>query len=221
MLGGGIYWDKTFGGKNTCENGPIAICFLWAHQLTGEADYLEWGKKIYDWTNETLKDDDLYCDSIGLDGGKNTWKADYNQGTPLYASCLLYEITKDEAYLDQAKKTATKALGLAFSAKGSARNPVIEINNNPIFKSWCVGWLMRGFEQYVKISGKAGSYFKFMEEVLDKTLEKKDSKGYYDPYFCSSGWDSESRTDVLQPCGVASVIAICARYEIEVAPNVK
>lgn len=218
QLGGGIYWDKSFSGKNTCENGPIAICYLWAYLLTQKEEYLQKGKQVYDWTYATLCENGLYCDSIGLNGNKNTWKADYNQGTPLYAACLLYLITEDKDYLDQAKKTATQALGLAFSAKGRGDKLTVSMNNNPIYKSWCVGWLMRGFEMYVTVSGKAGNYFVFMEKVLDATLEQPMDNGYYDPYFLSKGWDSESRTDIVQPCGVASVIAACARYELVLLP---
>lgn len=217
-LGGGIYWSKDFGGKNTCENGPIAICYLLAYQLTKNQDYLDKGKAVYDWTYATLCENGLYCDSISLDGSKNTWKADYNQGTPLYAACLLYQITGDQTYLTQAKKTAQQALGLAFTAKGRGDNLTVTINNNPIYKGWCVGWLMRGFEQYVLVSGQPGNYFTFMEKVLDATLAKPAANGFYDPYFLSKGWDSESRTDIVQPCGVASVIAACARYELGILP---
>lgn len=219
-LGGGIHWDKSYSGKNTCANGPISICYLWAYQLTGKEEYLEWGKKIFDWMQETLCENGLYCDGIGMDGGKNPWKADYNQGTPMYAASLLYAITGDETYLDYAKKTATAAISLAFVNKGNRKNLDIYMNGNPIYKSWCVAWLMRGFAMYVKVSGSSGLYFTYMEQVLDKNVSTKDENGYYDPYFMTGDWKSESVTDVLQPSGVASVMAICALYERDIAPYV-
>lgn len=216
-LGGGIYWNAEFKGKNTCENGPIAICFLWAYQLTEKADYLEWGTKIYTWMYNTLRDGDLYNDSKNLENEINYWKSDYNQGTPIYAACLLYEITGEEDYLNHAKTTATAALGLAF--KGSGKR--VTMNGNPIYKCWCVGWLLRGFEKYIELSQKKGAFFTYMETVLDNTIAKPLATGYYDPYFLTGDWSDQSITDVLQPAGMASVIAICARYEMEILPNLK
>jgi predicted alpha-1,6-mannanase (GH76 family) len=219
-LGGGIYWDKSYSGKNTCADGPIAICYLWAYQLTQEEDYLTKGTQIYIWMKETLRDSNyLYKDALGLDGGENSWKADYNQGTPIYAACLLYEITGDESYLKDAKQTAQAALGLAFTSSGRGTNQTVKMNGNPIYKSWCVGWLMRGFMRYVQDSKKAGSYFSYMETVLDKVIAAVDSDGYYDPYFLTGDWGSESVTDVLQPSGVATVMMLCAYYDVYIAPS--
>ena len=221
-LGGGVYWDKRYNSKNSCADGPVAICFLTAYQITKNEDYLNTAKDIVTWLNATLRDSDgLYSDNINLAGEINGWKADYNQGTPLYALCLLYEITGDKSCYDLAKTTAEAALTNGFRIYGK-NGAKASKNGNPIYKSWCVGWLMRGFYQYVKMTGEAGKYFFAMEYVLDnKTLPNKDENGYYDPYFGSNDWQSESKTDVLQPCGVASVMAQCALYDIYLAPYVK
>lgn len=219
-LGGGIYWDKSFSSKNTCSDGPVAIAYLWAHKITGNSDYLEKGKRLVSWMNDNLRDTDgLYWDNINTDGEINKWKADYNQGTPLYALSLLYEITNEEEYKTLADQTAKSALGLAFTVRGSGENKTVKMNGNPIYKSWCVGWLMRGFEQYISIRKDEGKYFEYMEKVLDDTLETKNAKGYYDPYFCSGDWTSESTTEVLQPCGVASVLSLCAYHDVYVSPQ--
>ena len=220
VLGGGIYWDKSFGGKHTCANGPIAVCYLWAYQLTENEDYFDKGKMIYDWMTKVglRASDGLYSDSVNKNKQFNNWKADYNQGTPLYAACLLYEITGEQKYLNNANQTAKAALSLAFNNKGTRTKPNVSMNGNPIYKSWCVGWLMRGFREYVRITGKAGSYFEYMELVLDKELGTKDAKGMYDPYFLTKDWGGESKTDVLQPSGVSCVFLICAYYDIFTAP---
>ncbi|MBO4356085.1 MAG: hypothetical protein J5850_04450 [Clostridia bacterium] len=219
VLGGGIYWDKSFGGKNTCANGPISVCYLWAYQLTENEDYFDKGKQIYDWMTKVglRASDGLYNDSVSKDKSFNTWKADYNQGTPLYAACLLYEITGEQKYLTHAEKTAKASLNLAFSSKGG-KNPTVSMNGNPIYKAWCVGWLMRGFREYVRITGKAGNYFNYMELVLDKELTTKNNKGLYDPYFLTGDWGGESKTDVLQPSGVCCVFLLCAYYDVFTKP---
>lgn len=212
QLGGGIYWDKDYGGKNTCANGPVAIAFLWAYQLTQKEEYLEKGRMIYDWTREVLLDkgNNLYSDSISLDGKMNTWKAAYNQGTMIYAGAQLYEITGDETYLTQARATNEATIGLMFSGRGS----YVSMNGNPIYKSWCIGWLARGFMKFYSVDPeKDTTAMTNLETVLKKTLKSKNKKGYYDPYFASGGWADESTTDVLQPCGVASVFCLATYYD--------
>ncbi len=212
VLGGGIYWDKSYGGKHTCSNGPVAISFLWAYQLTKKEEYLEKGKQVYEWTREKLlASDNLYIDNMGKDGGTNNWKAAYNQGTPIYAGALLYEITGEERYLEEARATVKASLGLMFTGRGSATR----MNGNPIYKSWCIGWLVRGYLKFYEVDpDKDGEPMEKLEAVLKKNLKTKNKKGYYDPYFQSGDWKSESTTDVLQPCGIASVLCLSTYYDL-------
>ena len=223
ILGGGIYWDKSFSCKNTCADGPVAICFLEAYKITKNEKYLQTGRELVEWMNETLRENGLYSDNISVSGEINGWKADYNQGTPLYALCLLYEITGEKEWKALADETAEAALNNSFRIimKEDAMKIAYK-EGNPIYKSWCVGWLMRGFTEYVKMSGEKGLYFAAMENVLDRNmLDKKRDNGYYDPYFGSKGHASENETEVLQPSGVASVFAICGYYDVYIAPYLK
>lgn len=213
-LGGGIYWDKTFGSKNTCANGPVAIAFLLAYKYTNVEEYLEIGRSLYDWLNEKLLDGSLYSDNINKKGEINAWKAAYNQATPITAACLLYEITGESKYLTRANKTQSAATTLCFNIKGKGESYSASMNGNPIYKSWCIGWLMRGYYAYAECSGKQIRGFDAMEFVLKKNETTKTDTGYYDPYFSSGDWKGESTTEVLQPCGVASTYLICARYDL-------
>ena len=52
-----------------------------------------------------------------------------------------------------------------------------------------------------------------MAVVLKRTLKTQNKKGYYDPYFCTGDWGGESTTDVLQPCGVASVLLLTTYFQ--------
>ena len=212
VLGGGIYWDKSYGGKNTCSNGPTAIAFLWAHQMTNNPDYLEKGKMIYDWTRETLMDksSNLYSDNVNVEGKYEHWKSAYNQGTMIYAGAQLYEITGDETYLNQARATTNASVTLMFKGRGSA----VMMQGNPIYKSWCVGWLVRGYIKFYTIDPKKNdTALTNMATVLKKNLKTKNKKGYYDPYFQTGDWSGESTTDVLQPCGMSSVMSLITYYE--------
>lgn len=216
-LGGGLYWDKSFSCKNTCADGPASIAYLWAYKITGNENYLNRAKELVSWLNSKLRDNDgLYFDNMGTDGGVNTWKAYYNQGTPLYALCLLYEITGEEQYKNLADQTAQAILNYSFSGEGDD----VKMSGNPIYRSWCVGWLIRGFEEYVIMTGDRTEFYTKMESVVDDTLATKNSNGYYDPYFCTGEWSGENTTDSIQPCGVASVYALCAYYDIYIAPYI-
>lgn len=223
VLGGGIYWDKSFTSKNTCADGPVAICYLEAYKITKNEHYLKTGTALVEWMNDTLRENGLYSDNINTAGEINGWKADYNQGTPLYALCLLYEITGESKWKTLATETAEAALTNSFRIiKKDGGLKTAYKQGNPIYKSWCVGWLMRGFTEYVKMSGEKGLYFAAMENVLDRNMiGKADENGYYDPYFGSKDHANENETEVLQPSGVASVFAVCGYYDVYIAPKLK
>jgi len=223
VLDGGIYWDKSYGGKNTCANGPVAIGYLLAYQITNKEEYLERGKMIYDWMRKKLLDGSLYIDSLNKNGkDKNTWKAVYNQATPIYAGALLYEITGEEIYYKQAKATIAATDGLMFNITGTEKkgNLKVTMKGNPIYKAWCVGWMARSYVKFFEVDNKkVTTHMTYLEKVLDAELTTKDKDGYYDPYFKTGDWGSESKTDILQPCGVASTFLLAAYYDV--ALNIK
>ena len=213
QLGGGIYWDKTYQTKNTCANGPIAIAFLWAHQLTGKADYLEKGKMIYEWVREVLMDqnDGLYKDAINLEGGIDKWKASYNQGTMIYAGSLLYEITGDTTYLKQTRTSYKSSIKLMFSGSGNYAS----VNNSPLFNAWSFAWLVRGYIKFYTIDPNQNTdALKCMYGVLKKNLDTQNDMGYYDPSFQSTNdWETSPTTDIIQACGMSSIMSLMTYYE--------
>ena len=56
-------------------------------------------------------------------------------------AALLYEIMGDARYKAEMKTTATAARSLMFDNNGMKRNP--------IFKSWCVGRLLRAWHRFL------------------------------------------------------------------------
>ena len=216
-LGGGIYWSRDRSSKNACSNAPAAIAFLLAYQCSGCGEYLEEGKQIYDWMNETMREDDLFIDSIDVDtGAKNHWKGVYNQATMIFAGSLLYEITGEEEYLDLTRRTVNAALGLMFreetAADGSAE---IVMNGNPIFKAWCVGWLARSFVKFFETDPEKDERpMEMLEAVLDRELLTKTEDGLYDPFFCSGESDPDNAPELLAQGGVASAFLCAAYYDV-------
>ncbi len=110
-LDGGIYWhEQDKRSKNACSNGSAAAAALRLYQITGKKTYLDAGKRLYAWTNAHLQDTDgLYWDNMRLDGVIEKMKWSYNTALMLRANCLLYEITKDAKYIDEAERVARAA----------------------------------------------------------------------------------------------------------------
>ena len=111
-FGGGIYWheDQTK-SKNACSSGPAMLCALAFHKLTGDAKYLDITKRLYDWTRARLQDTDgLVFDSISVpDGTLDKRKFTYNSATLLRAACQLYQVTREQPYLEEARRIAKAA----------------------------------------------------------------------------------------------------------------
>ncbi len=214
--GGGIYWDKTYSGsKGICTNGPSAISYLWAYKITQKSVYLERAKQIYEWAVSTVRDDrGIYFAGVG-----DPWQPAYDQGTMMYATCLLYEIEGDEAYLTLAKESYQSLIIHIFDIGGTRKNPIVKMKRNPIYKSWCIGWLLRGISRYYTVDSKKNeSFMNYMKLVLNNTLKTKDENGQYDPFFCSEGtdfWDKDYfDNEAIQVAGMTTVLALTGYWDV-------
>ncbi len=128
--GGGIWWHEGHkdGSKNTCINAPAAFGALviarnhpkLAPKMIADA------KRLVEWTNKTLQDPNgLFWDNIKVETGKiNRGQLTYNSGLMMRANLGLYEATKDEAYLTEAKRIAKAGASLVDSKTGAYRDPV-------------------------------------------------------------------------------------------------
>ncbi|HWB27776.1 MAG TPA: glycoside hydrolase family 76 protein [Chitinophagaceae bacterium] len=143
VTGGGMYWkegDKTT--KNTCSNGPGVLVLLQLYKITGKAEYLTAALNIYQWLNSHLQSPEgVYYDNVQtvtLKISKATYT--YNTGPMLQANVLLYKITGDKKYLDEAERLAKAARDYFFK---NGRLP----NGN----YWFNAVLLRGYEALYKI----------------------------------------------------------------------
>lgn len=110
-LGGGIYWhEQSRDSKNTCSNAPAIVAALRLYQLTQEPHYLETARRLYDWTNAHLQDEDgLYWDNIKLDGEIDERKYSYNTALMIRANSLFHAVTGEARYLAEAQRIARAA----------------------------------------------------------------------------------------------------------------
>ena len=112
--GGGVHWRELNShttSKHSCSTAPTAVLGCKLYLLTGEQEYLDWAIKCYDYMLNVLQDksDHLFYDNVrpGKDdpnqpGDIEKNKYSYNSGQPLQAACLLYKITGEQKYLDEA-----------------------------------------------------------------------------------------------------------------------
>lgn len=112
--GGGIHWkelNEPSTSKHSCSTGPAAVLGCKMYLATHEQEYLDWAIKYYDYVINVLQDksDHLFFDNVrpntenpNLPGDIEKNKYSYNSGQPLQAACLLYKITGEQKYLDEA-----------------------------------------------------------------------------------------------------------------------
>ena len=112
LSGGGLYWreDKK-DSKNTCSNGPGIIIALELYKITHQQNYLDTALVLYNWVNSHLQaPDGLFYDNIKIPSLKiDSAIYTYNTGTMLQSNVLLFEITKNKKYLQEAERIASAA----------------------------------------------------------------------------------------------------------------
>jgi hypothetical protein len=109
--------------RNTVTAAPGAELGAQLYRLTRDPQYIDFAKAAYLWVRGCLLESSgLYGDHVRYDGtiDQKTWS--YNQGTMIGAGVMLYKITGDQTYLDQARATATAAVGY-FTLRQLAREP--------------------------------------------------------------------------------------------------
>jgi hypothetical protein len=109
---GGVFWEDVAGStRNTVSNGPNAEVGLELYQATHDHYYLTWATRMYEWVRGCLLNSDgMYGDHLDDAGDVDGTLWSYNQGTMIGAGVLLYEITHDRTYLQQAEQTAAASV---------------------------------------------------------------------------------------------------------------
>lgn len=109
---GGVFWEDVANSpRNTISNAPNAEVGLEIYRATHDPYYLTWATRMYDWVRGCLMNSsDMYYDHLDDSGNINTTLWSYNQGTMIGAGVLLYQITHDHAYLQQAERTAAASM---------------------------------------------------------------------------------------------------------------
>jgi hypothetical protein len=122
---GGVFWeDVASSTRNTISNAPNAEVGLEIYQATRDRYYLTWATRMYDWVRGCLMNSsNMYYDHLDDSGSVSTALWSYNQGTMIGAGTLLYQITGDSTYLQQAEQTAAASVSYYGSGGNLYQQP--------------------------------------------------------------------------------------------------
>ncbi len=193
---GGVFWTQADWShdRNTVSNMPGAQLALRLHQITGEADYLDWARRFYDWTNSHLQSPTgLYWDHLDLQGTieKTVWS--YNQGVPVGVAVLLYQVTRDRAYLRQAERVAAASYAYYVTQGRLFTQPVFF--NSIFFKNLLL---------LESVTGK-DTYHRAMAAYADQVWDTMR-----DPATGLVHFDSAGGTQAIQQAALVQLYAVLA-----------
>jgi uncharacterized protein YyaL (SSP411 family) len=166
--GGGLYWkEDERNTKNTCSNGPGILVALQLYKVTKKKEYLSTAIKLYDWTNKNLRGPDgIFYDAIKIPSLKiDSAKYTYNTGTMLQSNVLLYSITKEKKYLNEAQLIAKSAEKYFYK------------NNKLPGNYWFNVVLLRGYEELHKIDKNKKQLQFFIDDAERIWKDEKDETG--------------------------------------------
>lgn len=169
--GGGIHWKEMNGPsrtKHTCSTAPAAVLGCKLYELTKDTKYLDKAKELYEWLLKYLQDpvDHLFWDNINPEMKVSTAKYSYNSGQPMMAACLLYRITGDSTYLEEAKAIAQSAFSKWFSSYTSTplHKDIYVLNDGE--SAWFCAVMFRGFLELYKQDPSTKDYVVRYAEMM-------------------------------------------------------
>jgi len=192
QLGGGIYWcEQKKQSKNTCSNAPASVLAFKLFEATRDSAYFNWGLRIYNWTKANLQDstDYLYFDNKNLSGKIGRAKYTYNSGQMLQAAAMIYKLTGEKAYLEDAQHIARSAVNYFTEEFSTTEGKKFRLFKNT--GNWFNAILFRGYTELYRLDGKdeyIGIFRDNMDQLWNHIRDKnglfsKDWKGKNDdPY---------------------------------------
>ncbi|RZK21366.1 MAG: hydrolase [Pedobacter sp.] len=180
-LDGGVYWlEGHKDQKPACSNGMATLAALKLYQASNDPVYLNWAKRFYQWMQARLRNPQgIYYNDVKMDGKPNATYYTYNTGSMLESAVLLYEFTKDPAYLKEAQFVAASSYQFFSRAENGLRSFNIDL-------PWFVTVLFRGYEALYKIDHNP-KYIQAVARDLDRAWAKSvDQYG-----FLTAKWASD------------------------------
>ena len=141
--------------------------------------YLKQGKDLYEWTKKNLEDpkDHLYFDNIALNKKIGRAKFAYNSGQMMQAAALLYQITKQRNYLEDAQNIAEACHKHFFTHFTSPNGQTFQLLKKG--NIWFTAVMLRGFIELYQIDHNK-SYLTDFQKSLDYAWHHaRDERGLF------------------------------------------
>lgn len=182
---GGIFWNEEEKSpdsvnyiKATCSSSFSVTLALRLYVITKKIKYLEFGKRVYAWTKMKLQDpnDLIYWNDIAIKGcipNKTKWT--YNSGAMLSNAVLLYQITKENQYLNDATELASASFNFFTTSS-------LKLDRKfPDHDPWFTTILFRGYLDFYKIDpNKKTEYIDAMVRNVDYAWKNaRTSDGFF------------------------------------------
>lgn len=169
--GGGIHWKEMNGPsetKHTCSTAPTAVLGCKLYKITKDEKYLQIAKELYEWLLMYLQDpvDHLFWDCIAPDMTVSIPKYTYNSGQSMLTACLLYDITGESSYLNEAKAIAQSAFNKWFSLYTSKplHKDIYMLDEGE--SAWFCAVMFRGFLELYKQDPTTKNYVESYAEMM-------------------------------------------------------
>ncbi|MDD4516199.1 glycoside hydrolase family 76 protein [Massilibacteroides sp.] len=206
-LGGGIYWcEQKKGSKNTCSNAPGSVYALKLFMATEDSSYFHQGLELYNWTKAHLQDteDYLFFDNIRLDGSVEKTKYAYNSGQMLQAASLLYKLTKNKEYLNDAQAIAKSCSSYFFvDFKDENQEDFRLIKNGDI---WFTAVMLRGFVELYTIDNNRAYLEQFNRSLDQAWSAMRENNGLF-----NTDWTGQKKDDKKWLLTQAAMVEMYAR----------
>lgn len=226
---GGLVWNENGltpdGTEQELErglsaNGCCIIVNALLYQLTGRADYLAWAHRFYDFCKTTQDPESgiyyngvhtLIADGRRVAGEINKDLYGYNTGSMILADLLLYEITKEKSYYQDAIRSA------AAAHKAFLRFD--EVSGCFYYKDfvWFTAVLAEGYAALAACDSEAaGPYMKMLEQSLDYSLSTFCKDTGLLPHDYVTGWRNNDDYDrmLLTHSGTAEIAFLLEAVDI-------
>ncbi|KAL8779189.1 MAG: hypothetical protein Q9203_001544 [Teloschistes exilis] len=153
--------------KEALANDSLGKVACMIYQSTHDEGYLEKGKQIYAWVSTHLFDSETGQVNTGVNqsGKVDTGTAAYNQGTFLDYANLLYEITGNRDYYNDAKRAIDFGRD-KLTVNGVFNNPAGYLN------TWA-DEMARGAGHFVRDSGLWSEYYSWIKQNADAIVQNR------------------------------------------------
>ncbi len=206
QLGGGIYWcEQKKHSKNTCSNAPASVLAFKLYEATRDSTYFNWGLRIYNWTKINLQDstDWLYFDNKNLSGKIGRKKYTYNSGQMLQAAALIYKLSGNKEYLDEAQHIAKSAINNFTEEFTTDEGKRIRLFKNT--GNWFNAILFRGYIELYQLDRNA-QYISIFRDNMDHLWNHvRDKNGLF-----SKDWKGQKDDEYKWLLDQASLVEIWA-----------